>query len=161
MTGWFWQEGVTYLWPERAAINNTFLLCIVHVISWRNCRMQRMCLQWWLDFCWDRLINGFWPWSLRLHDGVIKWKRYPRHWPFGWGIHRSPVDSPHKGQSPVVLMFSLIRAWTNDWANNRDAGKFRRHRAHYDVTLMRMVVVVASLCPSTPLILIKHNYLVS
>ena len=19
------------------------------------------------------------------------------HWPFGWGIHRSPMDSPHKG----------------------------------------------------------------
>ena len=33
-------------------------------------------------------------------------------------------------------MFSLICAWTNDWANNRDAGDLRRHRAHYDVTVM-------------------------
>ena len=33
-------------------------------------------------------------------------------------------------------MFSLICAWTNGWASSRDAGDFRRHRAHYDVTLM-------------------------
>ena len=26
--------------------------------------------------------------------------------------------------------------WTNGWVNNRDAGDLRRHRAHYDVTLM-------------------------
>ena len=28
-------------------------------------------------------------------------------------IHRSPVDSPHKGQWRGTLMFSLICAWTN------------------------------------------------
>ena len=33
-------------------------------------------------------------------------------------------------------MFSLIRAWTNGWANNRDAEDLRRHRAHYDVTVV-------------------------
>ena len=33
-------------------------------------------------------------------------------------------------------MFSSICAWTNDWANNLDAGDLRRHRAHYDVTAM-------------------------
>ena len=32
------------------------------------------------------------------HDDVIKWKHFPRYWPFVRGIHRSPVDSPHKGQ---------------------------------------------------------------
>ena len=32
------------------------------------------------------------------HDDVIKWKHFPRHWPFVRGIHRSPVNSPHKGQ---------------------------------------------------------------
>ena len=30
--------------------------------------------------------------------------------------HRSPVDSPHKGQWRGTLMFSLICAWTNSWA---------------------------------------------
>ena len=33
-----------------------------------------------------------------LHDDVIKWKHFPRYWPIVWGIHRSPVNSPHKGQ---------------------------------------------------------------
>ena len=31
-------------------------------------------------------------------DDVIKWKYFPRYWPFVRGIHRSPVTSPHKGQ---------------------------------------------------------------
>ena len=33
-----------------------------------------------------------------IHDDVIKWKHFPRYWTFVWGIHRSPVISPHKGQ---------------------------------------------------------------
>ena len=32
------------------------------------------------------------------HDDVIKWKHFPRYWPFVQGIHRPPVNSPHKGQ---------------------------------------------------------------
>ena len=32
------------------------------------------------------------------HDDVIKWKHFPRYWPFVRGIHRWPVKSPHKGQ---------------------------------------------------------------
>ena len=35
---------------------------------------------------------------LLQHDEVIKWKHFPRYWPFVRGIHRSPVNSPHKGQ---------------------------------------------------------------
>ena len=35
-----------------------------------------------------------------------------------------------------ALMFTLMYAWRNGWANNRDAGDLRRHRAHYDVTVM-------------------------
>ena len=35
------------------------------------------------------------------------------------GIHRSPVNSPHKGQWRGGLIFSLIYAWTNGWINNR------------------------------------------
>ena len=32
---------------------------------------------------------------------------------FVWGIHQSPVNSPHGGQWHGALMFSLICAWTN------------------------------------------------
>ena len=44
------------------------------------------------------------------HDDVIKWKLFPRYWPFVREIHRSPVNSPHKGQWRGALMCSLICA---------------------------------------------------
>ena len=70
------------------------------------------------------------------HDDVIKWKHFPRYWPFVRGIHRSPVNSPHKGQWRGAFMFSLICARINRWVNNREAGDLRRYRTHYDVTVM-------------------------
>ena len=71
------------------------------------------------------------------HDDVINWKHFPCNWPFVRGIHRSPVNSRHKGQWRGALMFPLIWAWINNWVNNRGAGDFRRHRAHYDAIVMR------------------------
>ena len=70
------------------------------------------------------------------YDDVIKWKHFPCYWPFVPGIHRSPVNSLHKGQWGGALMFSLIRVWINGWVNNREAGNLRRYRAHYDVIVM-------------------------
>ena len=66
----------------------------------------------------------------------MKWKNFPRYWPFVRGIHRSPVNSPHKGQWCGALMFSLICARINGWVNNREAGDLRRHQAHCGVIVM-------------------------
>ena len=74
-----------------------------------------------------------------MHDDVIKWTHFPRYWPFVRGIHRSPVNSPHKGQWRGALMFSLICTWINGWVNNREAIDLWRHRAHHDVTVMDML----------------------
>ena len=63
-------------------------------------------------------------------------QHFPRYWPFVRGIHRPPVNSPHKDQRRGALMFSLICAWINGWVNNREAGDLRRHRAHCDVIVM-------------------------
>ena len=60
-----------------------------------------------------------------VYDGVIKWKHLPRYWPFVRGIHRSPVNSLHKGQWRGALMFSLICAWINGWVNNSEALWFK------------------------------------
>ena len=73
------------------------------------------------------------------HDDVIKWKHFPRYWPFVRGIHRSPVNSPHKGRWREALMFSLICAWMNDWVNSGEAGDLRSYCTHYVVTVMNMV----------------------
>ena len=81
----------------------------------------------------------YWLWDKRVlvfHDDVIKRKHFPRYWPFVQGIHRSPRNSPHKGQWRGTLMFSLICTWINYWVNNHEACVLRRHRAHCDVTVM-------------------------
>ena len=83
---------------------------------------------------WKTRIHA--PCIINIHDDVIKWKTFPRYWPFVRGIHRLAVNSPHKGQWRRALMFSLICAWINGWANNRKDDDLRRHRVHYDVIVM-------------------------
>ena len=76
-------------------------------------------------------------WSTQCtHDDVIKWQHFSRYWPLVQGIHRSLVNSPHKGQWCGALMFSLICAWINCWVNNGEAGDLRCHHTHYDITVM-------------------------
>ena len=70
------------------------------------------------------------------HEDDIKWMHFPHYGPFVRGIHESRVNSHHKGQWCGALMSSLISVWTNGWANTWDAGDLRRHRAHYNVTVM-------------------------
>ena len=70
------------------------------------------------------------------HDDVIKWKHFPRYWPFVRGIHRSRWIPRTKGQWRGALIFSLICAWINDWVNNRETGDLKRHCDHYDVIIM-------------------------
>ena len=68
-------------------------------------------------------------------------KRFPRYWPFVRGIHRPPVNSPHKGQWRGALMFSMICGRINGWVNNGEAGDLRRSLAHYDVIVMTYVLI--------------------
>ena len=94
--------------------------------SYYTCRLE--------IFCWKLDVI---PWHYTVfHDDVIKGKHFPRYWPFVRGIHRSPVNSPHKCRWRGALMFSLICAWIDDWVNSREAGDLRRHRVHYEVTVM-------------------------
>ena len=85
------------------------------------------------------------------HDDVIKWKHVARYWPFVRGIHRSQVNSPHKGQWRGATLVSLICAWIHDWVNNGEVCDLRRHRAHYDITVMTILLTLIFLprLPST------------
>ena len=49
-------------------------------------------------------------WKCRNHDDVMKWKHVPRYWYFVRRVHRSSVNSPHRGQWRGALMFYLILA---------------------------------------------------
>ena len=83
--------------------------------------------------------------TLTVHDDVIKWKHFPRYWPYVRGIHRSPVNSPHKGQWCGALIFPLICTWINGWVNNGEAGDLRRHCTHYDV-IVKVTTIITTWC---------------
>ena len=68
------------------------------------------------------------------------WWRYQME-TFSALLAHSPVSSPHKGQWRGYLMFFLICVWINGWVNSREAGDLRRHRAHYDVIVMSVVIL--------------------
>ena len=97
-----------------------------------------------VNFLTNKLTN--WPTEgehkIFSHDDVIKWKHFPRYWPFVRGIHRSTVNSPHKGQWRGALMFTLICARINGWVNIREAGDLRRYRPHHDVIVMLSAEVI-------------------
>ena len=42
------------------------------------------------------------------HDDVIKWKHFPRYWPFVRGIHRSPVPGEFPTQRPMTRSFDVF-----------------------------------------------------
>ena len=107
----------------------TAKLCITKPLCWESAGNR------WIPQTSDRYCRMFHAMTSK-HDDVIKWKHFPRYWPFVRGIRRPPVNYPHKGQWRRALMFSLICAWINSWVNNGEAGDLRCHRAHYDVTVM-------------------------
>ena len=88
--------------------------------------------------CWACLY-------LSQHGDVIKWKHFPRYWPFVRGIHRSPVNSQHKGQWRGGLMFPLICAlnkrlskqWWGWWFETPSRPSWR-HRNEPELSLNRI-----------------------
>ena len=79
---------------------------------WRICKTDIHCLlySWyqprdnliWHETCEKKHCVKGWAYN---HDDVIERKHFPYHWPFVRGIHRSPVNSHHKGQWRGALMF--------------------------------------------------------
>ena len=125
------------LWPNSMIIYDVKIWVDIGLIAWN----------YYLNQYWYFISEVLWysPGSNSIaailhgeleHDDVIKWKNFPCYWPFVRGIHRSPVNSPHKGQWRGALMFTLICAWINGWVNNREAGDLRRYRPNYDIIVM-------------------------
>ena len=83
--------------------------------------------------CYPEFHVNFWQ-----YDDVIKWKPFPRNWTFVRGIHRSPVNFPHKDQWRGALMFSMICVSINGWVSNRESGDLRRYRDQYDVSVKKV-----------------------
>ena len=81
-------------------------------------------------------------------------------------------NSTVTGESPSQTLRrsfdgSLICAWTNGWANNRDVGNLRHRRTHYDVTVMcwhqyqvlAFPVLLTSICTNVTTFKCRHIYM--
>ena len=53
------------------------------------------------------------------HDEVIKWKHFPRYWPFVRGIHRSPVTQIFDVFFDLRLNKRLSKQWWGWWLETR------------------------------------------
>ena len=122
---------------DVTVIHHAWVCYNASLLLWQRC-CNAMCYcgfsSWWLCYSQVSLSHRLPSWGSL--DDVIKWKHFPCYWPFVRGIHRFPVNSPHKGQWRGALIFSLICVRINGWVNNREAGDLRRYRAHYDVSVM-------------------------
>ena len=90
-----------------------------------------------LRYMWQRNIKPYCP-----HDDVIKWKTVSAL--LALFEVNSPVSGEFLSQSQrrKALMFSLICAWTNGWANQPEAGDMRCHRAHYYITVIHTTTMM-------------------
>ena len=106
----------------------------------------------WLNFKQNLVMNGWdissetalWVHSSEVkwaHDDVIKWKHFPRYWPFVWGIHRSPVNSPHKGQWCGALMFFFNLCLNKRLIKQLWVWWFETPSDYYDVTVIECAAV--------------------
>ena len=73
---------------------------------------------------------------VRIHDDVIKWKHFPRYWPFVRGIHLSPVNSPHKPVTRSFVVFfdlcpnkRLSKHWRGWWFETQSRPLWRHCNA--------------------------------
>ena len=78
-----------------------------------------------LKHCWKVRCSSCWRHQMETFSALLA---------FYEGNHRWPVVSLTKGSDAELWCF--LCAWTNGRSNNRDAGGLRRHRSHYDVTVM-------------------------
>ena len=116
----------------------------------------------WRNYVYNDLICL----ELNILEVALSWWRHQMETfsallAFCVGIHRSSVNSPHKGQWRAALMFPLIYTWIKIWANNRKAGDLRHHRAHYNVTVLVLTSRLGkwgTLCMKTGVLCIRHQY---
>ena len=65
-------------------------------------------------------VSRYWHWLVDMNpDDVIKWKHFPRYWPFVPVIYQSSVNSPHKGQWRGALIIDWTSLFRHCWQSIR------------------------------------------
>ena len=127
------------IWPPHAILGSGLLHVLITNFWIRQ--HGRGC-----DGCILSVLH-IWSWWIHFwcyfHDDVIQWKHFPRHWPFVRGIHRSPVNSPHKGQWYGALMFfylhpnkRLSKQWRGWWFETPSCPFWRHCNATFSDTII-------------------------
>ena len=97
-----------------------------------------------------------------VHGDVIKWKHFPRYWPL-CGEFTGHQWNPRTGANVAELWcFLWFEPWINGLVSNDETGDLRRHRAHYDATVMVFwhMYALFSLDVLTHLARVPHIYIV-
>ena len=103
----------TYDIPENQAMNfimiryrfkgHSGIHCVIHVADPRFRQYFREYMRsfndWYhrdvmIDYIYEDALGDTYR---KRYDDVIEWKHFPRYWPFGRGIPRSPANFPHIG----------------------------------------------------------------
>ena len=138
----------TMLWLKHSGYSTNYLVNFLHV--YRYLTLCNCCIS-----CFYQAGIGY------VHDDVIKLKHFPRYWPFVRGIHRWPVNSPHKGQClrSFDVLFDLRlnerlskQSW--DWWLETSSRSLWRHCN--DLTLCNCCISCAYLACITAALLRWH-----
>ena len=118
-------------WKNVKSNNIFFLKCICTIFV---CLLIMMTLE-----CMSLLTCSVFDWFCEItYNGTPCpwWRHQTETFSVLLAICAGKVNSPHKSQWRVALMFSLICARINGWVNNGEAGDLRRHHAYHGVTVM-------------------------
>ena len=93
--------------------NNNLKLILRNKLRWNFSQNTKTYQEWcikmpsakWQPWCFGHLVLLLYCDTV-IHDDVIKWKHFPRNWPFVRGIHRGPGDFPT--QRPVTRSFYVF-----------------------------------------------------
>ena len=67
-----------------------------------------------------------------FHDDVIKWKHFPRYWPFVLGIHRSPLTKASKAELWCFLLSAPETNETPGWFETPSRSLWRHCNVPFD-----------------------------
>ena len=107
--------------------NAFYLTTIVTVFKNESLRMVSLRNQstiktdWYSYMIWTSADPVHWRQYEPQHDFIIKWKHFPRYWPFMRGIHRATMDSLTKASDAELGCF----LWS---APEQGLNKQSRHR---------------------------------